>query len=44
MKDGETWLQDRAFSYPNPIPASFDRVVKDYSGYVAFWKDVQVTE
>jgi uncharacterized protein (DUF427 family) len=44
VKDGDTWLQDRAFSYPNPIPASFDRVGKDYSNYVAFWKDVQVTE
>ncbi len=44
VKDGDTWLQDRAFSYPNPIPASFDRVGKDYSNYVAFWKEVQVTE
>lgn len=44
VKDGETWLQDRAFSYPHPIPASFDRVGKDYSGYVAFWKEVNVTE
>jgi uncharacterized protein (DUF427 family) len=37
-------LQDRAWSYPTPIPASFDRVGKDYTGYVAFWKDVQVVE
>lgn len=44
VKDGDTWLQDAAFSYPHPIPASFDRVGKDYSGYVTFWKDVQVTE
>ena len=44
VRDGESWLQDRAFSYPNPIPASFDRVGKDYSNYVAFWKEVQVTE
>ena len=44
VKDGEAWLQDRAFSYPKPIPSSFDRVGKDYSNYVAFWKDVQVSE
>jgi uncharacterized protein (DUF427 family) len=27
---------DAAWSYPQPYPASFDRVGKDYSGYVAF--------
>lgn len=40
----EQWLQDRAWSYPTPYPMSFDRVGKDYSGYVAFWKEVKVTE
>ena len=44
VKDGDTLLQDRAFSYPEPYPASFDRVGKDFSNYVAFWKDVTVTE
>ena len=44
LKDGDTLLQDRAFSYPNPYPTAFERVGKDFSGYVAFWKDVQVTE
>ena len=44
VKDGGTLLQDRAFSYPTPYPASFDRVGQDYSNYVAFWKEVQVTE
>ncbi len=29
---------DAAWSYPDPNPASFDRVGKDYSGYVAFDK------
>ncbi|BDZ48979.1 hypothetical protein GCM10025867_12200 [Frondihabitans sucicola] len=37
-------LQDRAWSYPTPYPTSFDRVGKDYSGYVAFWKEVSVVE
>jgi uncharacterized protein (DUF427 family) len=41
--DGRS-LQDRAWSYPTPIPSSFDRVGKDYSNYVAFWKDVQVVD
>lgn len=35
---------DAAWSYPTPIPSSFDRVGKDYSNYVAFWKDVRVVE
>ena len=29
---------DAAWSYPDPYPASFDRVGKDYSSYVAFDK------
>jgi hypothetical protein len=28
----------RLLRYPDPYPASFDRVGKDYSGYVAFDK------
>lgn len=33
---------DAAWSYPDPYPASFDRVGDDYTGYVAFDKK-QVT-
>ena len=33
---------DAAWSYPTPYPSSFDRVGKDYSGYIAFDKQ-QVT-
>ncbi|MEO7146279.1 MAG: DUF427 domain-containing protein [Terrimesophilobacter sp.] len=44
VKDGDTVLQDRAFSYPTPYPSAFDRVGKDFSNYVAFWKEVQITE
>ncbi|MCU1440749.1 MAG: hypothetical protein JWP85_1746 [Rhodoglobus sp.] len=44
VKDGDQLLQDRAWSYPTPYPSSFDRVGKDYSNYVAFWKEVQVVE
>jgi uncharacterized protein (DUF427 family) len=36
---------DAAWSYPRPYPSSFDRVGKDYSGYVAFDKrQVTVSE
>lgn len=42
--DGGTY-QDAAWSYPQPYPASFDRVGQDYSGYVAFDpKRVSVSE
>lgn len=44
VKSGDDVLQDRAWSYPTPYPASFDRVGKDYSGYVAFWKEVKVVD
>ena len=44
VKASDGMLQDRAWSYPTPYPTSFDRVGKDYSNYVAFWKDVQVVE
>jgi len=44
VKDGDALLQDRAWSYPTPYPTAFDRVGKDFSHYVAFWKEVTVTE
>ena len=44
LRDGDALLQDRAWSYPNPLPSSFERVGKDYSNYVAFWKEAQVVE
>lgn len=37
-------LQDRAWSYPTPYPTAFDRVGKDFSNYVAFWKEVEVVD
>ena len=37
-------LKDRAWSYPTPYPTAFDRVGKDFSGYLAFWKDVKVVD
>ncbi len=39
-----TSLPDRAWSYPTPYPTAIDRVGKDFSGYVAFWKEVRVVD
>lgn len=36
--------QDAAWSYPEPLPTAIDIVKKDFSNYVAFWRDVSVTE
>ena len=44
VSDGSTVLQDRAWSYPTPYPSAFDRTGKDFTNYVAFWKEVQITE
>lgn len=33
---------DHAWSYPTPYPTAFDRVGKDFSGYVAFDPRVQI--
>lgn len=44
VTDGDAVLQDRAWSYPTPHATAFDRVGKDFSGYVAFWKEVKVVD
>lgn len=45
VKEGDKLLQDRAWSYPTPYETAFARTDgKDFSNYVAFWKEVQVTE
>lgn len=41
--DGEK-LNDRAWAYPTPYASGIERVGKDFSGYVAFWKEVRVAE
>ncbi len=40
----DDWSKDNAWSYPEPYPTAFDRVHKDFSNYVAFWRDVEVSE
>lgn len=44
VSDGTRLLQDRAWSYPTPYPTAFERVGKDFSNYVAFWKEVEVID
>ncbi len=34
---------DNAWSYPHPLPSATERMHKDFSNYVAFWRDVVVT-
>lgn len=41
---GDTISEDSAWSYPNPKPSAIDQVKKDFSNYVAFWRDVTVEE
>lgn len=41
---GDIVSKDSAFSYPEPKPGAIDIVKKDFSNYVAFWRDIQVTE
>jgi uncharacterized protein (DUF427 family) len=40
----DDWSSDSAWSYPEPLPTAIDRVKKDFSDYVAFWRDVEVSE
>lgn len=42
--EGDTWSKDSAWTYPEPKPSAIDIVKKDFSGYVAFWRDVTVSE
>lgn len=41
---GGSVSQDSAFSYPEPKSSAIDTVKKDFSNYVAFWRDIQVGE
>lgn len=36
--------QDNAWCYPNPLPSAISQVKKDFSNYVAFWREVQIEE
>lgn len=40
----DDWSKDNAWSYPTPKPSAIDIVKKDFSNYLAFWRDAEVTE
>ena len=42
--EDDNWNKDSAWSYPEPKPSAIEIVKKDFSNYVAFWRDVSVTE
>lgn len=44
VTDGSQTSEDNAWSYPEPYQTGIDRVHKDFSNYVAFYRDVQVTD
>ncbi|MBP7766955.1 DUF427 domain-containing protein [Candidatus Saccharibacteria bacterium] len=41
---GDNWSQDVAWSYPEPKPSAIDAVKKDFSNYIAFYREVTITE
>jgi uncharacterized protein (DUF427 family) len=42
--EADNWSRDSAFSYPEPKPGAIEIVKKDFSNYVAFWQDINVSE
>jgi len=44
VESGEKKVEDSAWSYPEPKPSAIEQVKKDFSNYVAFWREVQITE
>jgi uncharacterized protein (DUF427 family) len=39
--DGQT-NEDAAWEYAQPKPTAIDQVKKDFTGYVAFWRGIEV--
>lgn len=42
--EGGNFSKDNAWSYPKPKSTAIKTVKKDFSNYVAFWRDVKVEE
>lgn len=42
--DGTNFARDDAWAYPQPLESAIKTVKRDFSNYVAFWRNVQVTE
>jgi len=43
VRNGDDVKADLAWSYPSPIPSAFERVGHDFTDYVAFARDVDVS-
>ena len=41
---GDDWSQDCAWAYPEPKESAIKTVKKDFTDYVAFWRDVTIEE
>lgn len=41
---GEKCSRDSAWSYPEPLESAIHTVGKNFSGYVAFWRDAEIQE
>ena len=41
---GEQWSKDSAWTYPDLKPSAIETVGRDFTNYIAFWRDVQITE
>lgn len=41
---GDDWSHDSAWAYMHPKESAIDTVKRDFTGYVAFWQDVTVSE
>ena len=44
VTNGTTASKDVAWSYPEPLPSAIEQVKKDFSNYIAFYRDVTVQE
>lgn len=44
VRTGEQMSKDAAFTYPEVYASAVEKVKKDFSGYYAFWRDVQIKE
>lgn len=42
--EADNWSKDSAWSYPTPLQSAIEAVGKDFSNYIAFWRDVRITE
>ena len=40
----DDWSTDSAWAYNDPMQSAIERVKQDFTGYVAFWRDVTVSE